>query len=50
MVSEPFKNIPNYKLNMKKYHCESHDKWATSDDDNFFYQVKTENKTHTKTS
>jgi hypothetical protein len=50
MVSEPFKNIPDYKLNMKKYHCESHDKWATSDDDNFFYQVKTENKNPTKTS
>jgi hypothetical protein len=50
MVSEPFKNIPDYKLNMKKYHCESHDKWATSDDDDFFYQIKTENKNPTKTS
>jgi hypothetical protein len=42
MVSEPFKNIPDYKLNMQKYHCESHDKWATSDDDNFFYNIEKE--------
>lgn len=41
MVSEPFQTIPDYKLNMQKYHCESHDKWATSDDDNFFYGVST---------
>jgi hypothetical protein len=39
MVSEPFKKIPDYKLNMQKYHCESYDKWATSDDDNFFYDI-----------
>jgi len=39
MVSEPFKHIPDYKLNMKRYHCESHNKWATSDDDNFFYKL-----------
>jgi len=40
MVSEPFKHTPDYKLNMKKYHCESHNKWATSDDDNFFYNIE----------
>ena len=39
MVSDPFGKIPDYKLNMQKYHCESHDKWATSDDDNFFYDI-----------
>jgi hypothetical protein len=42
MVSEPFKNIPDYKLNMQRYHCESHDKWSTSDDDDMFYKIKTE--------
>jgi hypothetical protein len=39
MVSEPFKKIPDYRLNMRKYHCESHDNWATSDDDNYFYKI-----------
>lgn len=43
MVSEPFKNIPDYNLNMRKYHCESYDKWATSDDDKYFYGI-TEDK------
>jgi hypothetical protein len=42
MVAEPFKKIPDYKLNMRKYHCESHDKWATSDDDSYFYGIKSE--------
>jgi hypothetical protein len=40
MVSKPFETIPDYKLNMQKYHCESFDKWATSDDDNYFYGVE----------
>lgn len=39
MVSEPFKHKPDYRLNLQKYHCESHDKWATSDDDHYFYDI-----------
>jgi hypothetical protein len=40
MVSEPFQNIPDYKLNMQKYHCESFDKWACDDTDNFAYEIE----------
>ena len=40
-VSKPFKNIPDYKLNMQVYCCESHDKWATNESDNFMYNVET---------
>lgn len=39
MVSEPFKHKPDYKLNMQRFHCESHDKWACDDTDNFFYEI-----------
>lgn len=39
MVSEPFKHKPDYKLNMQRYHCESHDKWATSPGNEMFYDV-----------
>lgn len=48
MVSEPFKHIPDYKLNLQKYYCESHDKWATSDDDNYFYDITDEKNTCVK--
>lgn len=41
MVSKPFATRPDYKLNLQKYHCESHDKWATSDDDDYFYDITT---------
>jgi len=42
MVEKPFEIIPDYKLNMQKYHCESHDKWTTynHDDDDYFYGIK----------
>jgi len=43
MVSEPFKHVPDYKLNMQRYCCESHDKWATDDTDNYMYEVAQEN-------
>ena len=39
MVSNPFSVIPDYKLNMQRYHCESHNKWATSDDDDYYYSI-----------
>lgn len=39
MVSEPFVNIPDYKLNMQKYHCESYKKWACDETDNFSYEI-----------
>jgi hypothetical protein len=37
MVAEPFKVIPDYKLNLKFYHCESHTKWGAEDSDRMFY-------------
>ena len=37
MVAEPFKTIPDYKLNLKFYHCEGHAKWGTENTDNMFY-------------
>ena len=40
MVSEPFKIIPDYKLNLKFYHCESHTKWGTEDTENMFYEIE----------
>lgn len=43
MVAEPFKNIPDYKLNMQRYCCESHDKWATDDTDNYMYNLDGDN-------
>jgi len=46
MVEKPFKTIPDYKLNMQLYHCESHDKWSAMDkkgtEDNYFYEIHTE--------
>ena len=39
MVSEPFKNIPDYKLNEQKYNCESYDKWGCDESDNFVYDT-----------
>lgn len=42
MVENPFAVIPDYKLNMQTYHCESHDKWSAIDkeDDDYFYNIK----------
>jgi hypothetical protein len=44
MVEKPFEIIPDYKVNMQKFHCESHDKWVTLDqegsEDNYFYEIK----------
>ena len=49
MVEKPFETIPDYKLNMQKYHCESHDKWYAADkegtEDNYFYEIETEDGT-----
>jgi hypothetical protein len=36
-VENPFVNIPDYKLNYNKYHCESKDKWAVKNTDKQFY-------------
>jgi hypothetical protein len=44
MVSHPFQTIPDYKLNMQRYHCESKGKWATDDTDNFVYEIEEETK------
>jgi hypothetical protein len=32
-IEKPFLTIPDYKLNTKKYHCESNDKWTTVNSD-----------------
>lgn len=45
MVAEPFEHIPDYKLNMQRYCCESHDKWATDDTDNYMYKVDGDDET-----
>lgn len=39
LVSEPFARIPDYKLNMQSYHCESKDKWGTEDTDKLMYGI-----------
>lgn len=41
MVERPFEVIPDYKLNMQTYHCESYSKWSARDngDDAYFYSV-----------
>lgn len=38
-VSNPFEKIPDYKLNVTKYHCESFDKWYADDSDDMFYNI-----------
>ena len=45
-VTKPFPERPDYKTNSYVWDCENKHKWATSDDDKFFYGVQSENKEH----
>lgn len=39
-ITKPFPDKPDYKTNSHIWNCEIGDKWATGDDDTFFYDVR----------
>ena len=39
-ITKDFPDKPDYKTNNQVWNCEIGDKWASSDDDNYFYDMK----------